>query len=56
MGFQPTQRTKREPAKILLQFSNIVPAQPYIMNKISRTLQVGRTDVVEFRANTEAVR
>jgi len=50
MRFQSTQRTERQPAQILLQFANIVPAQAYIMDEISRALKIGWIDLVKFLA------
>ena len=50
MGLQTAERTEREPPKIFLQFPEVVPAQAHIMHKISRALQVSRTNVIEFLA------
>src|SRR5215471_10644641 len=40
MGFQAAKRTERQPAEVLLQFADIVPAQAQIVDEISRALKV----------------
>ena len=48
MGFQAAERTEREPAKVLLQFADVVSAQAHIMDEVSRALKVARIDVIKF--------
>ncbi len=50
MGFQPAKRTERKPAKVLLQFSNVVPSQAYIVDEISRALKVTQIHPIKLLA------
>ena len=50
VGFQSAKGTERKPAKVLLQFSNVVPSQAYIVDEISRTLKVTQIHPIKLLA------
>ena len=46
--FQSAERTKAEPAKIVLKITQIVPAQTQVVDKISRAFEVTQMDVIQL--------
>jgi hypothetical protein len=50
MRFQAPKRTKSEPAKIMLQFAQVVRAQAQIMGKISCAFKMTQMNVIQFAA------
>ena len=46
--FQSAERTKPEPAKIVLKFTQVVPAQTQVADKISSAFEVTQMDVIQL--------